>query len=404
MFRPIPNEIQTRLDAHEEWTKSAGARGTRLEWIDADLSYLDLSARNLVEAILPGCNFSYSHLRNTDFTYVHVAGSYFTDVDMAGVSFYKGNISGSKFIRVSMPFARLMRTDMWEAEFEDVNLADSDLLKVGLYQCRFVRVNFQRSLWSRVNLHDTFLQEVNLGGIYYLDEVLPTSAYVPINGEIQRLEGEHLREWLQTARDSQSNSLPQEMIERLHHHNRWVRSVERDGSRFQVKDLELNAIDFSGQDLIKVVLTGCTFKGCNFRNTKLYHANLASSHFIDCDFAGADFSHSTLTQSQFIRTTLPFARLWNARFTETEFHHSDLTDVNFYGSHLFQSRFIGCDMRRALLEATGLEETVLQDVKLEEAYYAKRVKANSAMVSVNGELQRLEGEALQAWLLVAVAP
>lgn len=199
MIRPIPPEIAGMLDTHQQWLESGGHRGQQFQLIEADLSHLDLSDRLLVDAIIPGCNFAFSLLRNTDFTYANVASCHFADVDLTGASFTKGNLSYARFVRAAMPFAKLLRAECWETEFAEVVLTDADMRYGGLLESKLIRTDLRRSQMEGVALNNTTLQSVDWRGVQGIEQIQAVSATIVVEGEALRLEGEALREWLVAA-------------------------------------------------------------------------------------------------------------------------------------------------------------------------------------------------------------
>ncbi|HEU5381980.1 MAG TPA: pentapeptide repeat-containing protein, partial [Ktedonobacteraceae bacterium] len=73
MTRPIPVDVLARLESHERWQSTYPKQGTLLEWEDADLHELDLSHRNLMDAVLPGANLDGALLRSTNLSGVNLA-------------------------------------------------------------------------------------------------------------------------------------------------------------------------------------------------------------------------------------------------------------------------------------------------------------------------------------------
>ena len=87
----------------------------------------------------------------------------------------------------------------WAMNFNGANLQGADLSFVHLMDATLEGANLRGCNLMRATLNNTRLLDANLRGVMSAETVQTWSAFVYLNGEIKRLEGDALREWLLQA-------------------------------------------------------------------------------------------------------------------------------------------------------------------------------------------------------------
>lgn len=89
--------IETRIDAHEAWVRSAGDEGEQLVALDLDFRQVDLDGRDLTEAQIPGGVFRGKTLDGCRSSSADLAGSDFTGAVLNEVVMVKANLDHARF-------------------------------------------------------------------------------------------------------------------------------------------------------------------------------------------------------------------------------------------------------------------------------------------------------------------
>ncbi len=100
----------------------------------------------------------------------------------------------------------------------------------------------------------------------------------------------------------------------------------------------------------------------------------------------ADFSHASL----------PHFRISNSRFTNCIFDRADMTNMADLGNHFENCRFVGTDMRAAIL---GLRHSVYRDCLFEKVRFARTGFVNAIFegVTFRGDLRRINFKVSGFW-------
>jgi 2-iminobutanoate/2-iminopropanoate deaminase len=88
-MKPVPKDLLEKFAAHAEWLRTLGSAGRQLLLENVDLSGMDLSERDLMEAALPGVRFDQAVLRGCMFGGANLASASFLEADLAGADLTK---------------------------------------------------------------------------------------------------------------------------------------------------------------------------------------------------------------------------------------------------------------------------------------------------------------------------
>lgn len=128
------------------------------------------------------------------------------------------------------------------------------------------------------------------------------------------------------------------------------------------------------------------YEACSFRNCDLSETDLSGILFIDCEFSGCNLSMAKLNKTGFQGVTFKECKMLGLHFENCNefgltltFHHSVLNHSSFYGvklkktlfeqcqlqevdltdSDCSESKFIACDLQKAIFMNTNLEKADL---------------------------------------------
>lgn len=112
-------------------------------------------------------------------------------------------------------------------------------------------------------------------------------------------------------------------------HQLWQRGEGRHSSRLNLRDVNLQRLNFAGYDLGGATFMGCAMLGSNFEAAQLVQTSfiatyLEKSCFDRANCHLADFGHADLTQASFRNANVETATFW----------HATLIDANFEGANI----------------------------------------------------------------------
>lgn len=149
-------ELNHLLDEHEKWLNDR-SKGKCFEISNANLQNLDLSARNLTNAVLNNVDFSNSNFEKTSF--------YGNDTILKNISFCRANLSFSEFTDAKLE----------NVNFSDANLKEASLMSffvaknikfdnANLYKAKFIKssmdfVSFRNALLIEANFRRAHIDD-----------------------------------------------------------------------------------------------------------------------------------------------------------------------------------------------------------------------------------------------------
>lgn len=202
--------------------------------------------------------------------------------------------------------------------------------------------------------------DVRIGGIYALERIARDSAkdHPTVMEVLAAFIREHSREpWpLPDPRDPEQQRLTRPDVQA---------AVTVVGRRDAKRDIE--PIDLSGADLIRVNLTGplsgANFIFANFIFANLSGANLTAAKLSNADLSHADFTGANLTGAE-LMTSLSGATLTRANLTDARLIYADLSGASLSNANLTRANLSKANLTAALLDGANVEGANLIDANL----------------------------------------
>ena len=199
---------QTDLDASRRWMETAGAEGVTVQWIDQDLSGLDLRDVVLVESTLLNSNFSDCMMHGADLSRTMAGGARFDRARLAGARLLKSQLTNARFCGADASHACFKKSTLDGAAFPDAVLHGASFDDASLMEASFHRADLKDATFARANLMGADLTAADLSGVRFegtsmnaathldgcigLDRAIVESLYVAH----QHLRGADARVWL----------------------------------------------------------------------------------------------------------------------------------------------------------------------------------------------------------------
>jgi len=119
-------------------------------------------------------------------------------------------------------------------------------------------------------------------------------------------------------------------------------------SRFE--NCKFKGCKFNGSVFHDSALINCSFRFSRFFSTDFKSCKLTGSSFIDTDISlieidGGDWSYTNLSQQNFSNKKFRNVDFSGSDFSFTNFQKSTVTDCSFVQSRIFETNFIGADIR-----------------------------------------------------------
>ncbi|MEO7733874.1 MAG: pentapeptide repeat-containing protein, partial [Kofleriaceae bacterium] len=203
-----PAHWQADLDASRRWMETAGAEGSTVQWIDQDLSGLDLHDVVLVESTLLNSNFSDCMMHGADLSRAMAGGACFDRARLAGARLLKSQLTEAHFQGADASRACFKKSTLDGATFVDAVLHGASFDDANCMEARFQRADLKDAAFARANLMGADLAASDLSGARFegtfmnaatrlddcigLDRAIVESLYVGT----QLLRGADARAWL----------------------------------------------------------------------------------------------------------------------------------------------------------------------------------------------------------------
>jgi uncharacterized protein YjbI with pentapeptide repeats len=167
-----PKQLEAAFSAHAEWVQSAGARGEQLFLMDADLSGIDWSGKNLTEAWLAGARLVGAKL----------CGAVLYGSNLCSAILDGGDLSGAQFAKSQFDYVSALGT----------NFRACNALRTTFMDLRATNLD-------RVSFAETRVAGVRLSGAFRLEKAVVQSIDVGRAGQSEELHGEAAKAWLRQA-------------------------------------------------------------------------------------------------------------------------------------------------------------------------------------------------------------
>ncbi len=118
--------------AHQQWLRTVGAEGARLEIDGLVQPGARLAEVNLSGAVLVRANLRGADLRGVDFSHVALHEADLSGADLSGADLYKAELPQARLHGARLHAARLIRADLTGADLSDADLSRTYLLRADL--------------------------------------------------------------------------------------------------------------------------------------------------------------------------------------------------------------------------------------------------------------------------------
>ncbi len=206
MTEPISVNLLSQLRSHQRWIETVGKEGKQLQARGIDLSKLDLSCQNLVEAELPKANFDGAFLQKADLSGAYLAASSFHQAHLDEALVVKADLTGAKLTMASLRSLKGRKTDFMQANLYHADLSNADLLHASFIQANLsqavlrdallVGVSFDKANLTGADLTGAHLNESFLSGVIGMESAKADWIDVGTNEVPRILRGDAVRKWL----------------------------------------------------------------------------------------------------------------------------------------------------------------------------------------------------------------
>lgn len=146
-------------------------------------------------------------------------------------------------------------------------------------------------------------------------------------------------------KEEQLSELQEMVYDAIRHHEEWVKSQGKDGSKMDLQFKDLNRIEFICDSLEKACFRGCKMGGAYFdavlREVDFVEVCGENVDFSSLDCGGADFFNAFLPHADFMDANLGMASFKCADLSEAKFEGANLETADFFNANLKNANFIG---------------------------------------------------------------
>ena len=374
-----------------------------------DLSYLDLSGRNLARiecagtlfchcdlsdanlegAVLFAADMRYTNLQRVKLDKSDIRGACLAGSDLTGASlvdadmrdgvllkpkkgggdlipvvhedatggFEKATIRGADMTGAKVSDSMIVQTDMTDcilrnAKFIRTNLSLSNLTGCDLEGADFTDANLSGAIFHGAVFNHTNLSNADLSGADLVGAIFDNMDLTKVNLDVAYL-----------AKRVEDLDISLQEIVLLH--ARWVDSNGSDGARAVFSKTDLTGKDLSGVNLAASDMSFAILQKVNFSRSELLMADLSFA-----DLRGAEMARSDLRGIKLTRANLVGANMVGALLGEVVIStkaQGGKVRANLDHAILRDAKLNGADLRNADLEATDLRNADLRDADLRGA-------------------------------------
>jgi uncharacterized protein YjbI with pentapeptide repeats len=159
------------------------------EFLDMDLSYVDLSELNFEGSNFQGCNlmnvnFSGSNLQNSNFEDANLMNANFTNANMSNTMLYGSNLMGA-----SLQFANLQGADIRDANLKNIKIKNTNLVDLQ-YDDDQDEILFGNQKFEEFSISFNLLEIIGL----YINEIFSTLCFILVWHQFAGNLNDQLRE------------------------------------------------------------------------------------------------------------------------------------------------------------------------------------------------------------------
>lgn len=146
MDRLTQMDIENAADAHKAWLEEKD-NGLKANFRGKDLSGLDLSCKNFINADFTGAN-----LRNTNLEKAKLTGAKLVDADLAFSSLKNANLEYSDLTGASFRGVDARGVNFTSSKVSNMDLRDCKGIRVSCIIARYKTTTFEITYWANRNL------------------------------------------------------------------------------------------------------------------------------------------------------------------------------------------------------------------------------------------------------------
>lgn len=362
--QPRKGDILEKLVAHQRWLRGIdGGKKARLHFVD--LSDWTFENINLSRADLTGACLARANLRNANLEHATLFMADLDRSDLTGANLMGADLRGAILSRANLNNSRMEGADLSAGALKQSCASPRGTLQAGKHATDLRNASMKNAVLVKANLSDcdltgANLDSANIDGANFDNAVLVETSFEGVNGA--PASGElHLSYGQDSVLD------PQKLMQE---HRQFLESGGKSGSLLDLRDVHVEDIDFSNQDLRMA-----SFRNCSLSNVKFINTDLDKSVFFECELTGCNFSNASLAGTGFRKSTLTGvgfrdAKLGTVTFDTApdkripvSFEGASLRDVDFTNATLEQSIFretTCCISSLTGLRNAGVPEMVLR--------------------------------------------
>ena len=328
--------LQGTLEFREGWTKISQKEldgiltkhklfadqkqgGERAKLSMFDLSYLDMSGRNLWQADLTGAllchcsleeaNFKDAILFVADMRFANMTEANFDRADLRGTCMAGANMTEASLIDADMRDGVLMKSlskggdltpivhdeataglvravargaNMQGAKVSDSMIVQTDLTDCNLKNAKFIRANLSLTNLTGCNLEGADFTEAVLSGAIFRGAIFSNTVLDNADLSGANLIGA-IFEKVDLSKVDLSEAVLPKSIENLDHplqdiviaHGEWVKSNGREGARAELSEMDLTGIALDSANLSAADLSYAILRDAKLSKTELLMADLS---------------------------------------------------------------------------------------------------------------------------------
>jgi len=301
----------------------------------ADLSNIDLSNTNILNADMSYADLSDSNFSNTKFFSVNLSNSIFKNTN---------------FIKVVFPKNKdLARSEMYLLGSYDpnkcFNLNHTNLSYAILRKADFSSTSLSETTMHNANFTNASFVDISIESEYpFVAEKVDLSGANFIECDLRNLNLK--RYFLKGCNLSKSNLIDMDL-----------------------SNISFESINLSGAKIVRANLSNANLTKATLKNVDLSQANLNYAQFNDSDCEEINLNKADLSYSCFFKANMSRANLYQSKcyqtdFTEanlesSSFGYSDCLRASFYQSNLRSSAFNGANITFANFKKANLQKSFL---------------------------------------------
>lgn len=190
------SRTRTMIEQHQLWVATTGKSGRQLVSEDLDFRGAQLPEIALVDAEIPGADFSTASMARTDLSGCNLASAKCRAADFSNAAFAKSNLDYADFTAATLIGVNLRRASLIEAVLTQASLEHADLRGANLSGADLRGASLAYSRFDRAFLDGTKLGGANLRGATGIEALSTCRIDIGVSDAPELQEGEAAKKWL----------------------------------------------------------------------------------------------------------------------------------------------------------------------------------------------------------------